>query len=203
MVTKFLLGLSIALARALFQTFNGVVIATAFSWMLVGIGGLVGIGLQIIFDRFGLKLFTGLGLAFFFIFFLLSILALVLMFIGRFIHAAEDVDVSDQAFDILFMGYGMFATLVIMQIYSYHKFDGSIFTQRNIGLLDIVWYVLHLTFLGFIPDVLQYSPLSPSLSAVGIMKVVEFILKIIMAATVISGTFRYLDARHKIVIFPF
>lgn len=201
MVRRMALSLALALARAVFNTLNGLVVGAVLGWVSVSFTLVGGIGFQLVLDRLQVRA-SGVGLAFMFVLCVGTALALALMLLGRFLSwgTAEPVDEAwaDETFDVMFMGYGCFISFLIAQVYMLHRHDPSIFAESDVGLWDITKYCLSISLLGFIPDALQHDPIEPSLTAQGIMRPVQFAVRLLMAVTIVSGTFGYLDRRHRI-----
>jgi hypothetical protein len=202
--SKLLINLSIAIGRAVGNTLNGIIIGTFLCFILSGIGITIGVMTDQLLKYTQIIQSPGPGLGMFLVFLVLSLLSILYMFLARFLANEDgDHDLADNSFDLLFIGYGMFITLLILQIYYYCKYDPSIFAENNVSFWDIVKYGFGLTLLGFIPDVLQYTPIELNLSPVGGMRLVQFLVKILMAVTVVSGTFRYIEARYHMKLLPF
>lgn len=182
---------------AAFNTFNGIVISGFLMYIISGILAVIGIGLSIISEKVGIKV-DGISLIFAMAATLMSICAIVLMFLGRYLTLDTGEHIVSEDISLLFMAYGMLIVLTVVQIYLYNQnFDG-LFREGDIDLYRIIKYVMQITLLGFIPDALYLHHVELNLHAQGIMIYCEYILKIIMAVTVISGAYRHLEAKYRI-----
>jgi hypothetical protein len=91
------------------------------------------------------------------------------------------------------MVYGFFLCVTSLLIWLGYRWDPLIFAESDVRLWRIFFYTVDVGVRGFAQDIMEYVGISSVLTPVGVMHHVDFLLKIVMAATIISGAAKYYD----------
>ena len=89
------------------------------------------------------------------------------------------------------MMYGCFLGVTSLLIWTYYMWDPTVFREMDVSFWRILLYVIDVGLRGFIADMMEYAHVEPVLTPQGIMYHINFFLKVIMAATLVSGAVKY------------